>query len=248
MTFYVDDYKITRIQKNEYTFYIMESENDMNSVKRKKSLEEIDGFTITKDIRDSFKFPFVFENHMGIYISYMNKNEKIQKSYITKPNNVSCGPLFKLESTVIGDKIDLSKYIDVKSLYNKFRITPTGKTICIPDNIDTVKWSADLLLSQLNVYPEKYNDKVIKSGVIFYFVSNPLPIRKKYSNSEILLYCKASNDILNSILLNKTKSIIENIRNVEDHMMKLLYVPNSDILNLEPSILEFCRKMLEIKT
>lgn len=250
MTFYIDGYKITRVQDDKCVFYLMENNgDDLSSFSKKnKLLEEIDGYTITKDIRDSFKFPFVFENHMGIFISYINnKNENVQKSFISKPNKISCGPLFRFDNTLIGNHINLSRFSNVKNLYDKFNIKPTGKTICICENSNNIKWTRDLLLSQINVYPEYYNEKKKDGDTIYYFVNKPMEIRKKYSNSDIISRCRKCNEILNSITYRRTKYIIENMRNMENHMINWLYHPNNEILNIEPSILEFCRKILEMK-
>lgn len=242
MVFYTDKHKITKTIKGKYVFYLMENNND-----NEENLDETDGFTITKDIRDSFEFPILFENHKGIYISYFDeKNNRKQKSYLTKSSNkISCAPIFKLENTLCGSVIDLSEYLDIKDLYSKFNINVVGKTICICKN--KVKWNRELLLSQINVYPDYYNEKKIKNDITYYFVDTPMPLTKKYSSLDIHNICSACNITLNKISIERTKRVIDDIKNMEKHMIEWVYKPNKEILNIETNVLEFCRKILEMR-
>lgn len=242
MVFYTEKHKLTKTIKGKDVFYLMEKNSD-----NEENLDETDGFTITKDIRDSFEFPILFENYKGIYISYFDeKNNRKQKSFISKsPNKISCSPLFKLENTLCGNVIDLSEYQDIKDLYSKHNINVKGKTICICKK--NIKWNRELLLSQINVYPEYYNEKKIKNDITFYFVDTPMPLIKKYSSSDIHKLCNKCNHILNQITIERTKRVIDDIRNMEKHMIEWVYKPNKEILNVETNVLEFCRKILEME-
>lgn len=226
--------------KNDFgNFYLIEP------IEEKENTFKIDGFTIPRDIRDSFTIPIVFENYKGLYVKTKDKELSFSSD---KSSNVKCGPLFYLSETLYGNKIDLSgKFEEYKKLYEKYGIEPTGKYICLTENPNSIKWNKNLLLSQINVLPETYKFLYESDdGILIYVIEKPLPLISKIQISEINEKIYITNEILLELSKEKACRLLGDVEALYSKIKDWVFYPNPDIINIETNIMEFTRKILSI--